>query len=77
MFLKRPGDIGIARRSYNTLTTDLAPNASAPAERARLVEAYRSVPAVEIWTGQQGYDADYGDIGDMAYCSSTAYLPVG
>lgn len=77
MFLKRPGDTGIAQRTYNTLTNDAAPNAPAPAERARLVQGYRSVPAVEIWTGQQGYDADYGHIGDMAYCSSTAYYQSG
>jgi len=78
MFLKPAGDPGISGRMYNTLTpADFrrvgppAPAEAADNERRRSL--YRSVPAIEVWTGQHHDERDR-DLEDIGYCSRTWYF---
>ena len=75
MFLKRRGDPGLSDRTYNSLTND-AEDPKAAKAHARTAAAYKSVPAVELWTGQNGDERDQ-DAADMSWCSETWYYDKG
>jgi len=77
MFFKPAGAAGISGRVYNTLVYGGTEQKARLQADVRNVAQYTKVPAVEIWTGQKGYDEDYGDVGDMAYCSATWYYDAG
>jgi hypothetical protein len=59
MMFKAPGDPGISGRTYNSFQGDPA--------------FYRSVSAVEVWTGQKHDETDR-DLEDISYCSRTWYF---
>jgi beta-lactamase regulating signal transducer with metallopeptidase domain len=59
MILKSPGDPGISERIYNSFKGDPA--------------YYRSVPAIEVWTGVHHDETDH-ELEDISYCSTTWYF---
>jgi hypothetical protein len=73
MFLKPAGDAGISGRTYN----DLGPSPGTTA-RGRAAERtlYTSLPAIEVWIGQQHDERDT-DLEDISYCSRTWYYDTG
>jgi len=80
VFLKEIGDPGIAGRSYATIAGNpLDPDNFSQdfgRERAARTEEYRSVPAIEVWTGPARIDTEdlsnWPDAG-IAHCSETWY----
>jgi len=59
MILKDPGDPGMSERIYNSFKGN--------------PEFYRSISAVEVWTGQKHDETDR-DLEDINYCSRTWYF---
>lgn len=80
MFFKPAGAPGLSERAYNELTQDSqAPAKLSLAERQALHKQkaafYVSVPALEVWIGQNKSSGDTLD--DIAYCSRTWYYQGG